>query len=116
MARARGGAGLQLTRRVLCGLLVVAMLAVTGCATTWVASEIGLGRPPFDEAEHKESVPLPGVSESLRVVVDLEGPPSAPPPADQPVPPIGQVAPQTPRTQAPTEPVFHCSVSQRGRE
>lgn len=104
------------TGRRLSGLLLLSVGAgapsvfAGGCATTWAISEIGWEKPPLDENQRAESVPLPGVREQVKIRLYLAGrPPSTmvAPAAGAAGPPMPAVV-QTKRLQA------TCQVTQTG--
>lgn len=57
------------------GFLLAVSLVSSGCAFTWGASQLGESKLPFGENARSENVPLPGVLESLTVVVYFAGRP-----------------------------------------
>lgn len=96
------------------GVVLAFALASSGCAFTWGASQLGTGKPPMDENARSESVPMPGVLESLNVELFYAGRPvvrqyssaSSAQPAGPPAPP----------TPLDTEFVVGCQVVQTGQE
>ena len=102
--------------RRLSGLLLLSFgvcvppVFVGGCATTWAISEIAWGKPPLDENERAESVPLPGVREQVKVRVYLAGRPPSPAPAAN----AAATATPTPAGAPPKRLQAECEVTQTG--
>ena len=98
------------------GIVLAMAVASSGCAFTWGASQIGQGRPPFDENARSESVPLPGVLESLIVNVHFSGRPVVTQSSSTGSAQQTPSAPPFPAQPVNTELVVDCQVVQSGRE
>ncbi len=98
------------------GIVLAMGIASSGCAFNWGASQLGQGRPPFDENARSESVPLPGVLESLIVNVHFSGRPVVT--QSSSTGSAQQTRPASPFPAQPvsTELVVDCQVVQSGRE
>ena len=83
------------------------LLACSGCATMWIASQAGGWQKQWDESVHEVRVPQPGYEEQLAVVLPLA-------PEYEPTPPAQPNQPPPPLVMKPF--ALSCKAEQRGHD